>query len=244
VIKTIKAPVQTNEIFYGGTASLILSSTASVVLYDIQQQKTLAEIATPPVKYSVWSADGALVALLSKHSKFLRYPVRLPKPSLSPAITIASKNFSQHTLIHETIRIKSGAWDDSGVFIYSTLNHVKYTLSQGYVTTARAPSIVETASYSDHGVICTLDNPVYLTRVKGKTIHCLDRSARPRTITIDPTEFRFKLALMRNNYEEILYIIRTSNLLGQSIIAYLQQKGYPEVRGSYPLLVLDRSHVP
>lgn len=195
VIKTIKAPVQTNEIFYGGTASLILSSTASVVLYDIQQQKTLAEIATPPVKYSVWSADGSLVALLSKHT-----------------ITIASKNFSQHTLIHETIRIKSGAWDDSGVFIYSTLNHVKYTLPQG-----------------DHGVICTLDNPVYLTRVKGKTIHCLDRSARPRTITVDPTEFRFKLALMRNNYEEILYIIRTSNLLGQSIIAYLQQKGYPEI---------------
>ena len=70
VVKTVKAPVQTNEIFYGGTASLILSSTASVVLYDIQQQKTIAEITTPPVKYVVWSADGALVALLSKHSKF------------------------------------------------------------------------------------------------------------------------------------------------------------------------------
>lgn len=82
---------------------------------------------------------------------------------------------------------------------------------------------------SDHGVICTLDNPVYLTRVKGKTVHCLDRSARPRTITFDPTEYRFKLALLRNNYEEMLYIIRTSTLLGQSIISYLQQKGFPEV---------------
>ncbi|KAJ7089174.1 coatomer WD associated region-domain-containing protein [Mycena belliarum] len=195
VVKTIKPPVQTNEIFYGGTASLILSSTTSVVLYDIQQQKTLAEINSPPVKYVVWSGDGALVALMSKHT-----------------ITIANKNFSQHSLIHETIRIKSGAWDDSGVFIYSTLNHVKYCLSQG-----------------DHGVICTLDNPVYLTRVKGKTVHCLDRSARPRTITFDPTEYRFKLALLKNNYEEMLYIIRTSTLLGQSIIAYLQQKGFPEI---------------
>ncbi|KAL6302657.1 coatomer WD associated region-domain-containing protein [Sparassis latifolia] len=195
VVKTIKAPVQTNEIFYGGTASIILSSPTSVVLYDIQQQKSLAEITTPPVKYVVWSADGSLVALLSKHT-----------------ITIANKNFSQHTLIHETIRIKSGAWDDSGVFIYSTLNHIKYCLAQG-----------------DHGVICTLDNPVYLTRVKGKTVYCLDRSARPRTITIDPTEYRFKLALLRNNQEEMLYIIRTSNLLGQSIIAYLQQKGFPEI---------------
>ena len=83
---------------------------------------------------------------------------------------------------------------------------------------------------SDPGVIRTLDNPVYLTRVKGRTVHCLDRSARPRTITIDPTEYRFKLALLRSNYEEMLHIIKTSNLVGQSIIAYLQQKGYPEVR--------------
>jgi coatomer subunit alpha len=69
VVKTIKAPVQTNEIFYGGTASLILSSTSTVVLYDIQQQKTLAEINSPPVKYVIWSSDGSLAALLSKHSR-------------------------------------------------------------------------------------------------------------------------------------------------------------------------------
>jgi hypothetical protein len=105
------------------------------------------------------------------------------------------------------------------------------------------PRITEVPFPSDHGVICTLDNPVYLTRIKGKTVHCLDRSARPRTITIDPTEFRFKVALMRNNYEEILYIIRTSNLLGQSIIAYLQQKGYPEVCGSRLLKAPNQPHI-
>ncbi|KAG6854100.1 hypothetical protein C0991_010514 [Blastosporella zonata] len=195
VVKAIKVPVVTNEIFYGGTACLILSSTTSVVLYNIQQDKTIAELNSSPVKYVVWSADYSLVALMGKHT-----------------ITIANKDFSTSSLIHETIRIKSGAWDDSGVFIYSTLNHVKYCLPQG-----------------DHGVICTLDNPVYLTRIKGKTVHCLDRSARPRTITFDPTEYRFKLALLRNNYEEMLHIIRTSTLLGQSIIAYLQQKGFPEI---------------
>jgi hypothetical protein len=78
VVKTIKPPVQTNEIFYGGTASLILSSTTSVVLYDIQQQKTVAEVNSPPVKYVVWSADGSLVALMSKHSK-LSFPFRLAR---------------------------------------------------------------------------------------------------------------------------------------------------------------------
>lgn len=69
VVKTIKPPVQTNEIFYGGTASLILSSPTSVVLYDIQQQKVIGEINSPPVKYAVWSNDNSLVALMSKHSE-------------------------------------------------------------------------------------------------------------------------------------------------------------------------------
>lgn len=83
---------------------------------------------------------------------------------------------------------------------------------------------------SDNGIIQTLEQPVYLTRVKGKTIYCLDRTARPRTINIDPTEYKFKLALVQNKYDEVLNIIRTSNLVGQSIIAYLQKKGFPEVR--------------
>ncbi|KAG9045365.1 hypothetical protein FS837_006434 [Tulasnella sp. UAMH 9824] len=195
VTKTVKPPIQTNDIFYGGTASLLLSSPNSVVLFDIQQGKVVAEITTPPVKYAVWNSDQSMVALLSKHT-----------------ITIANKTLGQSCLIHETIRIKSGAWDDSGVFVYSTLNHIKYALFQG-----------------DNGIIQTLEQPVYLTRVKGKTIYCLDRTARPRTITIDPTEYKFKLALVQNKYDEVLNIIRTSNLVGQSIIAYLQKKGFPEI---------------
>jgi len=114
ITKSIKCPVQTNDIFYGGTGSLLLSTGAAVVLYDIQQQKTLAELSTPPVKYVVWNNDGNMVALLSKHT-----------------IMIANKMLAQSCLVHETIRIKSAAWDDSGVLIYSTLNHIKYSLPQG-----------------------------------------------------------------------------------------------------------------
>lgn len=69
----MKPPIQTSEIFYGGTASLILAGTSTAVLYDIQQGKKIAEISTPSVKYVVWSADGSLVALLSKHSKSKSY---------------------------------------------------------------------------------------------------------------------------------------------------------------------------
>lgn len=71
VTKTVKPPVQANEIFYGGTASLLVSSPTSVVLFDIQQGKVVAELNTPPVKYAIWNSDASMVALLSKHSKYI-----------------------------------------------------------------------------------------------------------------------------------------------------------------------------
>ena len=195
VVKTLSVPDGTSEIFYGGPAHIVLSTPTSVFLYDIQQACATAEIASPAVKYVVWSADGNSVALLSKH-----------------VVTLTDKTFSQSHVIHETIRIKSAAWDASGVLLYSTLNHIKYALPQG-----------------DTGIIKTLEQPVYLTRVVSNVVNCLDRNACPRTIAIDPTEFRFKLALLHQNYDEVLGIIKTSRLVGQAIIAYLQKKGYPEI---------------
>ncbi|KAF9204235.1 hypothetical protein BGZ49_005548 [Haplosporangium sp. Z 27] len=193
--KSFKTPSVVNEIFYAGTGQLLLSTPTSVILFDIQQRRTISEVTTHTVKYVVWSADMQYVALLSKHT-----------------IIIASKSLEQICMIHETIRIKSAAWDDSGILIYSTLNHIKYALPQG-----------------DNGIIRTLDQPIYLTRIKGKNVYCLDRDGKTRTIPIDPTEYRFKQALTKRNYDEVLQIIRNSNLVGQSIIAYLQKKGYPEI---------------
>lgn len=46
---------------------------------------------------------------------------------------------------------------------------------------------------------------------------------------MDPTEYCFKLALVNRKYDEVLHMVRHAKLVGQSIIAYLQQKGYPEV---------------
>lgn len=195
VTKTMPCPTVVSDIFFGGTASLLLSTATGVALFDIQQQKILAEVASPTVKYVVWNADGSHVALLSKHS-----------------ITLTDKLLSKPAVIHETIRIKSAAWDEAGVLLYSTLNHIKYALPQG-----------------DSGIIKTLEQPVYLTRVKGKTVSCLDRTAKPRNIAIDPTEYRFKLALVQGKHEEVMRIIKNSNLVGQAIIAYLQKKGYPEI---------------
>lgn len=193
--RSFKPPLGTSDIYFGGTGSLLTITPSAVHLYDIQQKKSTAELAVNGVKYVVWSADGLYAALLSKHN-----------------ITIVTKSLEQVSTLHETIRIKSATWDDVGVLLYSTLNHVKYTLLNG-----------------DNGIVRTLDQTVYLVRVKGRNVYCLDRAAKPRILQIDPTEFRFKLALVKRNYEEMLHIIRTSSLVGQSIISYLQTKGYPEI---------------
>jgi len=193
--KQFSPPNNADEIFYAGTGNILFKSEEQIILFDVQQQKVLAELAVPPIRYVIWSSDMSMVALLAKH-----------------AIIICNKKLEQLCTIHETIRVKSGAWDDQGIFVYSTLNHLKYALPSG-----------------DNGIIRTLDQPLYVVSIIGNTVYTLDRDCKPREITIDPTEYKFKLALIERKYDQVLNIIRNSNLVGQAIIAYLQKKGYPEI---------------
>ena len=48
-------------------------------------------------------------------------------------------------------------------------------------------------------------------------------------LQIDTTEYVFKLALLQHKFEHVLKMIKGSALCGQSIISYLQSKGFPEV---------------
>jgi coatomer protein complex subunit alpha (xenin) len=157
--------------------------------------RTLAHIKFSKCRYVVWSADMSQVALLSRHQ-----------------IALCNRKLESMCTVQENAKIKSGAWDESGVFIYTTANHIKYVITSG-----------------DSGIIRTLDVPIYITRVRGNTLYCLDREARPLSLTINPTEYKFKLALINRRYDEVLHMVRHSKLVGQSIIAYLQKKGYPEV---------------
>ncbi|KAK0050417.1 coatomer subunit alpha [Biomphalaria pfeifferi] len=194
ITKKVQAP-NCEDIFYAGTGCLLLKEPDTVTLFDVQQKRTLTSVKISKVKFVIWSNDMSLVALISKH-----------------IISICNRKLENLCTIHENIRIKSGSWDESGVFVYTTSNHIKYALTNG-----------------DHGIIRTLDLPIYITRIKGNSVYCLDRECRPRVLSIDPTEFKFKLALVNRKYEEVLHMVRNAKLVGQSIISYLQKKGYPEV---------------
>lgn len=182
------------NIFYAGTGALLLKSF-DITLFDVQHSRSLACAKVSGVKHVIWDIEMNHVALLARNT-----------------VTICNKKLDILCLITETTSVKSGAWDDSGVFIYTTANHIKYALPNG-----------------DYGIIRTLDLPIYLTRVKDDSVYCLNRDGVSKKLSIDSTEFRFKLALVNRHYDEVLHMIRTSKLIGQSIIAYLQKKGYPEV---------------
>ncbi|KNC53867.1 coatomer protein complex [Thecamonas trahens ATCC 50062] len=185
----------TDFIFYAGTGCLFLRSEGKITLYDIQRKAAMKELTVPKVKYVYWSKDMSHVALLCKHS-----------------IVLCTRKLKQLGTVHETIRVKSGAWNDAGVFIYTTLNHIKYALPNG-----------------DSGIIRTLSVPVYITKTRGNVVYALDREGKNRVISIDSTEFAFKLALINRDYAEVRRIIESARLLGKSIVAYLQRKGFPEV---------------
>ncbi|KAI5659247.1 hypothetical protein M9H77_28040 [Catharanthus roseus] len=195
IVKKSVLPIATDAIFYAGTGNLLCRAEDRIVIFDLQQRIVLGDLQTSFVRYVVWSHDMESVALLSKHS-----------------IVITDKRLVHRCTVHETIRVKSGAWDDNGVFIYTTLTHIKYCLPNG-----------------DSGTIKTLEVPVYVTKIYGNTIFCLDRDGKCRPIIIDSTEYIFKLSLLRKRYDQVMSMIRSSELCGQAMIAYLQQKGFPEV---------------
>ncbi|VIO97225.1 coatomer alpha subunit, putative [Brugia malayi] len=193
--RKIEQSVPIDDIFYAGTGLLLLKNSEGIQLFDIQQKRTLASAKVPKVKYVIWSKNLEYAALLSKHT-----------------LTLVSRKLQILCTVQESTRLKSGAWEEEGVFLYTTSNHIKYALVVG-----------------DHGIIRTLDVPVYVLAVRGENLYCLNREAAPVEVPIDPTEYRFKLALINRRYDEVLNMVRSANLVGQSIIAYLQKKGYPEV---------------
>lgn len=194
--KEIDCPVfPVDNLFQAASGRIILRTSDKLHLYDFEQQLIIAEVSAVGIKHVFWSDDMSLAALIGKHS------AQIVNNRLEPICSL-----------HETVPIKGGAFDDMGVFIYTTLSHMKYCLPNG-----------------DTGTIKTLKSPLYILRVKSNAIYFMDREGQAKLSYIDATEYKFKMALLKGQLRDIHSIIGNSKILGDSIIAYLQQKGYPEI---------------
>ncbi|XP_022657939.1 coatomer subunit alpha-like [Varroa jacobsoni] len=196
VTKKLEHHAPVDEIFAAGVGQLLVQDFEGISLVDVQQNRVLAHVKAPKVKMVIWNQEMTRVALLQRKN-----------------ITLCNRRLEILCQLNESTRLKSGAWDEAAdVFVYTTSNHIKYSLLNG-----------------DHGIIRTLDLPIYITKVQGNSIFCLDREAKARVLTVDSTEYHFKVALVNRKYDEVLHMVRNAKLISQSIIAYLQKKGYPEV---------------
>jgi len=194
--KKFDPPCTTDYIFPGGNNRILLKSEEKVVLYDLTARKVIDEVSVPGgVRYVVWSQSGQHVALMSKHN-----------------VLLAGKNLEYHHSFHENIRVKSGAWDENGVFVYSTLSHVKYCLPNG-----------------DGGVIYSLQNPIYITRVHKQQLYFIDREQQVNKQRLNCAEYLFKLSLHQHKFKDVKMWIANGRICGNVVIGYLKQKGYPEV---------------
>lgn len=203
--KRVQPPVANVDALLDGGASgrVLLRADDRAILFEVQSRRILGELTAPKIKSVVWSPDGSKVAIVCKYG-----------------VVIADRQLEQLCSVSDNVRIKSGAWDcspssdgtASNLFVYTTLNHIKYCLPSG-----------------DSGTIRTLETPIYAVRVVKDQLHCLDREARARVIAIDTTEARFKLALANKKYGRVMHMVNHSRLCGRAIVAYLQQRGFPEV---------------
>lgn len=196
VVKRVAAPLPSaNAMFYAGTGAVLVRNDESVALFDLQQRASIAEMEMPSVRHVVWSEDGSKIALLGKNE-----------------FVLASKRLQSFCHVYETIRVKSGAWDDNGVFLYTTLNHLKYALTNG-----------------DCGTIKSLERPMYLTKIFANTVFVLDREGKPQCLEVDCTEYMFKLNVLNKQYDQARQLLESPSLHGRNMVSYLQQKGFSEV---------------
>jgi len=188
--------VTTESIFPGGNNRILLKSEEKMVLYDLNARKVIDDLAVPGgVRYTVWSPNGQYVAFMSKHN-----------------VSMAGKNLEYYHSFHENIRVKSGVWDENGVFVYSTLSHVKYCLPHG-----------------DSGIIHSLSSPIYIVRVYKQNMYFIDREHVVHKQKLNCTEYLFKLSLHKRQFNDVKMWITNGRLCGNAMIGYLKQKGFPEV---------------
>lgn len=194
--KKFEPPCPTDHIFPGGSNRLLLKNEEKIVMYELNNRKVIDEVTVPGgVRYAIWSQNGQYVAFMSKHN-----------------VVIAGKNLEYYHSFHENIRMKSGAWDENGVFVYSTLSHVKYCLP-----------------YGDSGIIFSLQDPIYIVRVHKLFMYFVDRDQKVNKQRLNVSEYLFKLSLHRKQFSDVRMWITNGRLCGNAVIGYLKQKGFPEV---------------
>lgn len=191
-----KVPINADEIFDAGAGRIFLKTKIdgvnAISLWDVEKGCAISSIKVD-AKSVIMNENKNYVACVGSYK-----------------ITITDGHLKVLSTIQEQRKIKSAAWEEGGVLIYSTPVHVKYALTDGATTT-----------------ILSVQQTLYIMAVRDNKIFCIDRNGDIKQIPVDSREFKFKQAVVRNDRSEILNSLRQLGSLTRAEISFLVKKGHP-----------------
>ncbi|EWC77901.1 hypothetical protein C923_01396 [Plasmodium falciparum UGT5.1] len=172
--KKIEVPFKVDRVHSLNNNRIIIFGEHHIYLYDMNLKKILNEIHHTDTIISV-EVIKDYIAFVFKYN-----------------IVITTIDLQHLCTTHEYIRIKSGIWDErknnnSNVFIYNTLSHLKYILING-----------------EKGLIKYMDETVYLFKIYNNHLYYINRQENVKNILLNDTEYLFKMCLI-NNDEHMAY---------------------------------------
>ncbi|SOV12191.1 coatomer alpha subunit, putative [Plasmodium gaboni] len=172
--KKIEVPFKVDRVHSLNNNRIIIFGEHHIYLYDMNMKKILNEIHHTDSIISV-EVIKDYIAFVFKYN-----------------IVITTIDLQHLSTVHEYIRIKSGIWDErkknnSNVFIYNTLSHLKYILING-----------------EKGLIKYMDETVYLFKIYNNHLYYINRQENVKNILLNDTEYLFKMSLI-NNDENMAY---------------------------------------
>lgn len=183
-------------IFPGPLGRILVQADNTLFLYDLSARKVIHEASVSDVKRVYWTANYTHLALFTKTS-----------------IMVLSKTLAVINSQKETSKIKSGCFDETHAFVYSTSTHFKYMFLEGKTS----------------GTFCSIGEPVYLSFFMKNQIFAVNRQGEMGTVEVDTTDYQFKTALSKKNLAEVKEILSKGKLCGRSIVCYLKEEGYSEI---------------
>lgn len=175
---------------------LVCSDNDTLFMYDLSARKVMHELAISDVRRVHWTPSYSHCVVVTKSSVYV----------LSRTLQIINHQ-------KETTKIKSGCFDESNAFVYSTSTHIKYVFLDS----------------KTHGTFRSIDEPVYLSFFMRKEIYAITRQGEMEIYPVDNTDYLFKIALAQKNLAEVKEILSRGQLCGRSIVSYLKEQGYSEI---------------
>lgn len=127
------------------------------------------------------------------------------------AIYYCNWNLTKYVNIMQPYKVRSCIWYKD-IILFCNAFHLYYMLPNG-----------------DHGIITSLDEPVKLCSVREEGITVINRLSAIAELKIDLCEFLFKYKLSEGKIEEATGILSKFKMFSESIIDYIQKKGYPQL---------------